>query len=493
MSLFKRNKTWWTDFSVNGARYRLSLDTSDWREAQSREKEKIAEAQTGKLTPQTQSFARLAFPEAVARWLEEKRPRVAPKTHVTELERANAPKQFFGQARLKDITSEAVLAYMRQRSEQGLSNATINRELDIIRGVLKRARLWYRMADDVKPLPARSNIGRALSMDEEARLLRIAASRPEWNMVRLAMVLALNTTCRGCELKGLHWRDVDFLGRTIAIRRSKTEAGIRTIPLNANAWKAILALRERAMLLFGENLNLDWYVFFRREGFSKAEPDKPAETWRTAWRSLTRAIECPACGLLQPPRESCANEQCKADLREVKSSLAGLRFHDLRHTAITKLAESQTSDSTIMAIAGHVSDTMLRHYSHIRQEAMRRALDGLAWPAAEGGYVTNHVTNRVGDAANSLQVSEKIGGADGIRTHDLLDAIEARSQLRHGPTEKEIPLNFYSIPPLRRSIKRPNQPKTAVLWFWARGTSFPRSCGTAAQENSRLVPRAVCP
>jgi hypothetical protein len=29
---------------------------------------------------------------------------------------------------------------------------------------------------------------------------------------------------------------------------------------------------------------------------------------------------------------------------------------------------------------------------------------------------------------------EGIGGADGIRTHDLLDAIEARSQLRHGPT-----------------------------------------------------------
>ena len=26
------------------------------------------------------------------------------------------------------------------------------------------------------------------------------------------------------------------------------------------------------------------------------------------------------------------------------------------------------------------------------------------------------------------------GGADGIRTHDLLDAIEARSQLRHAPT-----------------------------------------------------------
>jgi hypothetical protein len=31
------------------------------------------------------------------------------------------------------------------------------------------------------------------------------------------------------------------------------------------------------------------------------------------------------------------------------------------------------------------------------------------------------------------------GGADGIRTHDLLDAIEARSQLRHGPTGENLP------------------------------------------------------
>ena len=39
--------------------------------------------------------------------------------------------------------------------------------------------------------------------------------------------------------------------------------------------------------------------------------------------------------------------------------------------------------------------------------------------------------------ANECALAELcFGGADGIRTHDLLDAIEARSQLRHGPTEK---------------------------------------------------------
>src|ERR1700676_3046942 len=33
-----------------------------------------------------------------------------------------------------------------------------------------------------------------------------------------------------------------------------------------------------------------------------------------------------------------------------------------------------------------------------------------------------------------IKKNGKFGGADGVRTHDLLDAIEARSQLRHGPT-----------------------------------------------------------
>src|SRR5579884_49278 len=71
----------------------------------------------------------------------------------------------------------------------------------------------------------------------------------------------------------------------------------------------------------------------------------------------------------------CENEKCNAEIRHVKSSLSGLRFHDLRHHAITELAESQTSDSTIMAIAGHVSSKMLQHYSHVRLQAKRDALD----------------------------------------------------------------------------------------------------------------------
>jgi integrase len=64
--------------------------------------------------------------------------------------------------------------------------------------------------------------------------------------------------------------------------------------------------------------------------------------------------------------------------------LAGLRFHDLRHHAITELAESLASDSTVMAIAGHVSAKMLAHYSHVRLQAKRTALDSLSTKQGKG-------------------------------------------------------------------------------------------------------------
>ena len=66
---------------------------------------------------------------------------------------------------------------------------------------------------------------------------------------------------------------------------------------------------------------------------------------------------------------------------------------DLRHHAITKLAESaDASEQTIMSIAGHVSREMLTHYSHIRQEAKRKAvaaLDNATITSQLGNWKTN--------------------------------------------------------------------------------------------------------
>jgi len=156
-------------------------------------------------------------------------------------------------------------------------------------------------------------------------------------------------------------------------------------------------------------------------------PFGPQSTWRTAWRHLTRSIGCPGCGLFQNPGILCQNDECRTEIRDVRSPLAGLRFHDLRHHAITELAESQTSDQTVMAIAGHVSPRMLAHYSHVRLAAKRTALELLSRePAQQAGsqpkpesYVTNHVINSTNPQSASAQVIEKYGRPVRTRTADL--------------------------------------------------------------------------
>jgi hypothetical protein len=62
---------------------------------------------------------------------------------------------------------------------------------------------------------------------------------------------------------------------------------------------------------------------------------------------------------------------------------------------------------------------MLAHYSHVRIEAKRKALDSLATGAKANGYDTSNDTKSRSDASAFSQVIEKNGGDDGTRTRDL--------------------------------------------------------------------------
>jgi integrase len=416
MALLKRNKTWFTDFSVNGQRYRQSLHTADWREAQQREKELITQASTGKLTPTGQQFARLAFTEAKTRYLDSRRLELSERSLKKERQLLVHPSRFFEGTPLVHITTESLLSYRESRAKCGTGSVYVNMEMGAIRRILKRAKRWHLLAEDIRPLKERREVGRAMAHEEKARLLRLAAARPEWQVVRCAATLALNTTMRGCELKGLRWREVNLIDRMLTVRRSKTDAGERVIPLNIEAMAAILELYKRAQALGAVEVN--HYVFPACEN-DKLDPTRPQTTWRTAWRKLTSAVQCPACGVLQNPADKCFDEKCEADIREIKSPLARLRFHDLRHHAITELAESQASDQTVMAIAGHVSPKMLAHYSHVRLDAKRRALDDLSSGGRTEGYGTNHDTNASPWPKPSPQVVEGYGRPVRARTADL--------------------------------------------------------------------------
>lgn len=61
-----------------------------------------------------------------------------------------------------------------------------------------------------------------------------------------------------------------------------------------------------------------------------------------------------------------------------KTAKVRYRWHDLRHTFITRLAERpEVSEQTIMSLAGHVSRSMLARYSHIRSQAKQAAISAL--------------------------------------------------------------------------------------------------------------------
>jgi integrase len=416
MALKKRGNTYHADFVVDGQRYRQSLETSDWREAQSLHKELIARAKAGKASAKKHEIAKLTFRDAAERFLEDRLSHLTERSIQTERERSKPVNERLGNMAVSRITVAHVTSYIRERKAAGRANATVNRELDVIRGVLKKAKRWHMSADDIQPLPVRQTIGRAMSYEEKTRLLKVASVRPEWQNAAWAATLALNTTMRGVEIKNLRWRDVDFLRRTLTVRRSKTDAGLRSIPLNDDAWNTIQELRERA-LKFTDTPAPEHFLFPSCE-HNAFDSIRPMKSWRTSWRKLTRLIQCPVCREMQNPAEICINKNCKASLNAIKSPLAGLRFHDLRHHAITELAESQTSDSTIMALAGHVSRKMLEHYTHIRQDAKREAVNVLSRKPPQrqgpGSYGTNHGTNRVPTELGPSYVIDSLVELSGI-------------------------------------------------------------------------------
>jgi len=449
---YQRGKWFWGAFSTeDGERFRLALRDNKGRripfkeDPASPEYQKAISAETlakdkaerGELPARGKKrnpLARLPFSQACDKFLEERRyGGLAPLSIRTEKERSRNPKLYFGKRRVNAINSEDLRQYVTWRKQQKplrgdapeVSNRTVNMEVACVRRLLKRAGRLQRLADLPKFLTERHDIGRALSAEERLRLLKTAAQRPEWQLAKLALTLSLNTTMRSCELKGQLWRDIDLINRELTVSLSKTEAGTRrVIPLNTAAFGAILELRDRAKAWFGSEPLPDWYVFPRGPGQGpkvggnkatvKPDPTHPLTSWRSGWRAIraTAAKGDPEKGIAPMP------------------SLARLRFHDCRHHAITELAETAASDQVIRSIAGHVSQRMLEHYSHIRTEAKRKALDAISTPTATpanpefaglpDALVTKSVTKPESVGMVNSQVIENAGGDDGNRTRDLM-------------------------------------------------------------------------
>lgn len=152
---------------------------------------------------------------------------------------------------------------------------------------------------------------------------------------------------RDAEIRELQWERVDLHKGIVTVGDSKTEAGEgRTIPMNSDVLTATVDHSKWFLKKF-EETRPHWYVFPYGKP-QPTDPTKPVTTMKTVWTKVKK-----------------------------DAGLKG-RWHDNRHTFITDLAESgSASDETIKDMGGHVSNRMLKHYSHIRMDAKRKAVESL--------------------------------------------------------------------------------------------------------------------
>jgi integrase len=378
--LYKRGKKgiWYYSFEFAGKRiHESSKSTSKTvaRDAERSRRRQLEEQwnriEKKKLPP--------TFERASREWLH-RRAALKDSTRETYEHALKHLNAFFGKRLICDIDAPHVAAYQKARAAEDAAGATVNKEFTVLASILADHGLWNGIRRDAKRLDENESAGRALLPDEESRLLRtasqIGAQQGHWSPIYTVTVLGLNTGLRHSEVRQLRWGSVDLGKRVLVVGQTKTESGSgRPVPLTDPAWAALDMWASRF-----SNRKSDDFVFPACET-GHIDSARPIANWRTAWRNATSAVECPKCGRMQPVTESCRNSDCKADMRGIISPLAGLRFHDLRHSAATKMLENGVPIATVAQVLGWSASTAIRmakRYGHIRPEAQRQALESIA-------------------------------------------------------------------------------------------------------------------
>jgi integrase len=338
-------KVWWMDFTYAGKRVRESCKTTRKTiaiEAEKRKRLDLERAYAG--LPVEAAAMRIntvldctkAYRKAYEQGHREK-----SKTWVAE--RLPHVEKALGSVMLPDLTETRIREYMAARKAEGAGGRTVNMEVSMLARAIGRK--WSILWPKVKANEEPKDTGRALTPEEEARLLKVLEEAR--SPVLATFVKALLLTAMRCgELTGMRWAQVDFAERVMTVGNAKTDAGTgRQIPMNQELFDVLTDHARWFTERFGQTLP-EHFLFPAGECWPN-DPTQPSKRFKTAWGNL---------------RDK-AKVQC--------------RIHDLRHTAITKLAESGASDSTVLALAGHLSRAMMEHYSHIRMQAKRQAVESL--------------------------------------------------------------------------------------------------------------------
>lgn len=317
MSLYPRkdSKYLWIKFTVNGRRVQESTGTADRQKAQ-----EYHDKLKARLWDESRLGMKPAYTwsQAVVRWLGETRHKASHEGDKIILRWLDP---YLGDVELGAIDRDMIDRIRNGRLAEGRSNATVNRTLEVVRAILRRAVQeweWLDRHPKVRLLPVAKRRVRFLTREEAKRLI---AELPEH--LAAMVTFSLETGLRKSNVTGLEWSQVDLEARKARIH-----------PDQAKAREAIpVPLTEGAMVVLREQERKHARFVFTYRG----QPVRQVNT--KAWQAALKRAE-----------------------------IEDFRWHDLRHTWASWHAQKGTPMHALQELGGWQTPDMVRRYAHLNVE-----------------------------------------------------------------------------------------------------------------------------
>lgn len=248
---------------------------------------------------------------------------------------------------LSRIRPAQIAEWRDARTASGAAAQTVRNDLTTLSAIYEQAiREWGfdHLSNPVRrirrPSAPRGRC-RRVSQEEVQRII----DNTESPSLAPIVTLALATGMRLSEITLMRWENLDFQQKTLLLPDTKN-GGSRTIPLSTTAVNTLLTLQQTRNIASSER------VF-------DISPHAVTVSFR---RAVRRA------------RAAHIAEQAARDISDT-GLFCNLRFHDLRHEAVTRLFERGLNMIEVASISGHKSLQMLRRYTHLRASTLAEKLD----------------------------------------------------------------------------------------------------------------------
>lgn len=330
-TLYRRGKKYWIKYYRNGKPYYESSHSDKEEVAKRILKKREGEISEGKLPGIY--FDKVRFEELADDFLADYR--INQKRSLKRAERSKKQlEQFFSGMRVTDITTPRINAYIENRLDEGVANATINRELAALKRMLNLgAKQTPPKVNLVPYIPMLAENNTRKGFFEHGEFLALKNALP--NYLKGFVTFAYKTGWRVSEIVNLMWDRVDLQHGIVRIEAGETKnQEARTVYLDEEL-KVIFDQQWEARKKSGKLIP---YVFPNRDGTDRI---------RVFRRSWVRA--------------------CR------DAGIGDRLFHDFRRTAVRNMVRAGIPERVAMMISGHKSRSVFERYNIVNSDDLRQA------------------------------------------------------------------------------------------------------------------------